>query len=90
MPKVIKPNDPEVEAALAEWAQFENRTNWHSTHKGNLTRQWDGSTLTVFMKRNRRFAWSSNYEDEVRYSANTFETVEEAIESLGWELCVGR
>lgn len=82
-------SDPQVDAALAEWAEFENRANWHKTAKGNLSRQWDGATVTIFKKRSR-YAWSSNYEDEVRYSHNTFETEAEALQSLGSELDVGR
>jgi hypothetical protein len=80
---------PQVDAALAEWAEFENLDRWNKAHNGNLVRSWEGATVTIFKKRGR-YAWSSNLNDEVSYSPSTFETEDEALQSLGAVLDIGR
>lgn len=82
MPK--QPNRDDLEAGPNAWDEFESPTKWHRSSRGNLCRQWDGLTLTVF-SRGGGFGWSYKDEDEgeLRYSKTMYECEEDAMMALG-------
>lgn len=90
MPRVGTPSrrNPAIEAALAEWDAYEDRSAWRRSSKGNLWRKWKDVTASVFY-RNRRYHWSIAGEDDVEYSQATYGDEEEAMTALGEAIGVG-
>ena len=71
----------EVERVVAEMEEFQEPDNWKISRKGNLWREWNGVTLTVFQQ-GRFFRWSIASPEGVDYSPRSYETVEETAEEL--------
>lgn len=90
MPKVdcSTRRDREVAYAIAAWADFENLTTWRRSRKGNLWREWDGLTVSIFY-RNRRYHWSIADGEETRFSKGMYADEQEAMDALGEVLGVG-
>ena len=98
MPKIGKPSDElakfraievERQAAIAELEEFMNPAAWHRTKAGNLSREWEGMTVTVFLNR-REYGWViKDEEDEKQFSKTRYEAEEDAMYGLAEALCVG-
>ena len=88
MPKIDEPSrrDLEVETALAA---FEEPTAWKRSKKGNLWRKWDDVTLTIFKRPGKCFGWCIVDGDDQQYSPDKFESEEDAMSALGYELGIG-
>jgi hypothetical protein len=84
MPKPPAPkNDPELDAALAEREAFE--VGFKRSRRGNLWRNWEGMTLTVFARDDGRFGWCIvDAEGDKRFSRKAYEDEEWAIGAL-WD-----
>lgn len=90
MPKFRQTHsDPFIEAALAACAEFESPSAWGRSTKGNLCRQWDGVTLTIFKRDDECFGWCIADGEETRYSSGKFDSEEEAMGSLGEAVGIG-
>ncbi|GEM_PF-1604024 len=90
MPKVLtrRDPDPDLEAALREWALFERPEAWRRSAKGNLTRLWNGSRVTIF-RRGASFRWCVNDpDDETQFSSRGYETQAEAVTGAGYAVGV--
>ena len=93
MPRVVRPNPDRdgwgdrLRASLAAMAEFENPTKWVRNARGNLSRVWNGTRLTVF-RSHGRFKWCVG-EDEPWFSRSSYESEEDAKGSLMSELGVG-
>ncbi len=72
----------EVEEALEVWRDFERPSMWQRSRKGNLWREWDGVTLTIY-RRGRFFKYCVADGDNKRYSARAYKTEKEAMTELG-------
>jgi hypothetical protein len=55
-------SDQEIKDALEIRSQF--MEGWNRSARGNLTREWDNKTLTIF-KRGAGYSWSISRADEV-------------------------
>lgn len=65
-------------------------TGFRRSKKGNLWRQYDGQTLSVFPRSDDTFGWCiASGDDDKQFSSRGYETEEEAIEALATELGVG-
>lgn len=79
----------ELEAALAEWAEFEDRSAWHQSKRGNPWRRWGDSIITIFRRRGK-YAWCiSGDDEEPEYSHEEYETLCDAISGVGHAIGVG-
>lgn len=86
MPKVGTPARREDDGddrvrSLAFFAGFKR------SKKGNLSRQWEGRSLTVFRRKDGTFAWCIADDDGPTYSEGTFEDEREAIRDLRSVVC---
>jgi hypothetical protein len=64
------------------WADF--RTGWKLSKKGNLWRNYEGKTLSVFKREgDAYYAWSIADNEGVRYSQGAFGTQQAALTNLG-------
>ena len=83
IPTATIPSRKEVEAALAQLAEFENLTAWRRSARGNLWRKWNDMTVTIFY-RGRRYHWSiaAGQDVEVSYSPGSYGDEEEAMSAL--------
>jgi hypothetical protein len=90
MPKIGQPprRDYKLEAALAELEAFEDLSAWRLSQKGNLCRDWNDLTVSLFYK-NHRYHWSMARDDDVEYSEETYGDLKEAMAGLGKALGVG-
>jgi hypothetical protein len=89
MPRIDQTaRDREVEIALAEIDAFENPAAWRRSAKGNMYRQWDSMTVTVFCKRGM-WGWCVADAEETRFSRNEYETEDDAKMALAEALGVG-
>lgn len=89
MPRALTKRDPLIEAALAEWARFEEPAAWRVSKRGNLWREWDGVTLTIF-RHGCRYRWSiADEEYGPRFSDQDYTTEEAAMVALGEAIGVG-
>jgi hypothetical protein len=71
----------------ADRADLSCRGTWRRTAKGNLWRPYDGLSLTIFRRADGSYSWCIATEDEgPRYSTARFETEDEAIDSLCFEV----
>lgn len=90
MPKITTTPDPVIVAVLAERAEFENPILWKRSKRGNLWRNWQGMTLTIFKRKgDGYYAWSIADVDGPRFSSCGYETEHEAIGELESALGVG-
>jgi len=59
-------------------------TGFRRSKKGNLWREYDGKTLSVFPRSDDTFGWCiASGDDNKQFSSRGYETEEEAIEALG-------
>lgn len=74
---------------LATLREFCELRWWRRSARGNLVRQFDGSTLTVF-KRRGEWWWciATGEEEETKFSPQGYETEEDALYALA-EVTVG-
>lgn len=93
MPK--PPTEYEIEndriaRILRERKQWERLTEWRQSRRGNLTRFWEGRTLTIFRCDDNRFRWSI-HDDEMgtEYSEESHSSAASAMISLSDVLCIG-
>jgi hypothetical protein len=75
-----------IEDQLAAWAEFEEPDAWRRSKKGNVWREWDEKTVTIFRHRNGGFAWCINDGDESHFSQGSYEDEEQARTALGESL----
>lgn len=88
MPKIPTKQQREVAEALVRWAEFEDPKEWTRTKRGNLTRVYDGSRVTVFKQPDESFGWCiSSNEDETTFGEG-YENSEDAMTALGEALGV--
>lgn len=73
------------EAYLRQKYQEQFVQGFRRSRKGNLWRDWDGVTCTVFARMGR-YVWCVADEAEVTYSRERFETEEEALWDLASEM----
>lgn len=73
---------PSIDAAMAVWREFELPAAWQRSRKGNLWREWQGITLSIFPQRGG-FGWCVADEDGPRYSPVAYETEQYAMSALG-------
>lgn len=84
----ILSDDDLVELALATRAEFES--GFKRSRKGNLWRNYEGLTLTIFRRRgDDYYGWSIADSDGVRFSPGGCETEEDALSALSSELAIG-
>ncbi len=88
MPKLPARRQAELDSRIAAWDDFLNPANWGRSRKGNLWREFEGATLTVFSRRDGLFGWSIADHTGPQYSPDGFETEDEALEALADELGV--
>ncbi len=72
-----------VQAVPSRWAGFENPSAWRRSNKGNVWREWDGVTITIFRRQDGRWGWCIADEDGPRYSTGGYETQADARTALG-------
>ena len=66
--------------------EFVDLRKWHRSRRGNLTREWDDSRLTIY-QRHGRFSWCINYsEEETVFSPRSFETEDDCLDHLRVEM----
>lgn len=88
MPKPPDTRDSSSEAAWAEREEFEQ--GFKRSKRGNLWRNWEGMTLTVFARDDGRFGWCIvDAEGDKRFSRGSYESEEDAVGGLAGELGVG-
>lgn len=73
----------ELDAALAEWATYEDPTAWHRSGRGNLTRTWEDSRVTVFRRGNGHHWCLSHPKDGTRFSRDSFPSEKAAQRAAG-------
>jgi hypothetical protein len=90
MPRVGEPSsrDRVIEAALAAIEEFEEPTAWRRSQRGNLWREWDEMTVTIFQRKGR-YCWCINDGEETRFSRKGYETEDDAKIALGEAIGVG-
>jgi hypothetical protein len=71
-----------LEAVVAEREQFSDPQQWQRSAKGNLWREWQGRTVTVFARRDGRWGWCISGEDGPQFSECGFRNMAAARESL--------
>jgi hypothetical protein len=82
MPRIGQPTRIQIEGAFAEFA-----SGFRRSRRGNLWREYDAWIVTVFRCQDGGFAWRiSACEDDVQFSEETYETEQEAMDSMGAEL----
>jgi hypothetical protein len=90
MPKIgQRSRDREMRLLLALQDDFEDRTKWRRSAKGNLWREWEDKVVTIFYRVPRYgnpggYSWSISDDDDVLYSDSAYETVEDAMCDL-WD-----
>jgi hypothetical protein len=72
------------EARMAAWREFE--AGFRRSQKGNLCRQFEGLTVTVFRRPDDTFGWCIADGDDVRFSPGGYEDEGSAMYALGEEL----
>lgn len=88
MPKIKTKQQREVDEALARWAEFEDPEQWTRTKRGNLTRVYDGTRVTVFKRPDEIFGWCiSSSEDETTFGEG-YDDESDAMTALGEALGV--
>ena len=89
MPKLIH-SDPEAERMKATLAARDKFVaGFRRSAKGNLWRQFEGLTVTVF-KRDDCFHWCIAGPTDKRFSEFNYEDEEEAVSSVASELEIGQ
>jgi hypothetical protein len=78
----------ETDAAMEAIEEFENPAYWRRSLKGNLWREFNGLTLSVFI-RDGRFAWSIADSDGPQYSTLRYKTEADAITAIREVLGIG-
>ncbi len=87
MPKATT-HDPEIEAVLAAHAEFAD--GFRRSRRGNLWRNFQGQTVTIFKRTGDDFyGWCIAGGDERRFSSGAYETEADAMDALASELGVG-
>jgi hypothetical protein len=82
MPRVSQSSrDREVQMALARIADFESPAAWRRSAKGNLWREWEDKTVTIFQRKGL-FHWCVADGEETRYSREEYETEDDARMAL--------
>jgi hypothetical protein len=88
MPKIESAHDREVEALLQQRAEFE--AGFRRSRKGNLWRNFEGLTATIFRRQGDDFfGWSIAGNEGVRFSNSGYESEEDALGALWSELGAG-
>lgn len=77
----------DIDARLRERDAFE--AEFRPSKSGNPWRRYEGTLLTVFPRRDGRWAWSIAGDDELAFSPEGYDTQEHALEALARELGVG-
>ncbi len=90
MPKIKTKQQREVEEALARWAEFEDPQNWSRTRRGNLTRSYDGTRVTVFKQGDESFGWCISSTEDGTTFGEGYENSEDAMTALGESLGVSQ
>ncbi len=70
-----------------EFAEFV--VGFRMSARGNLSRQYDGNTITVFKHRGK-YVWCirNSEEDETTYSTDQYDTENDAMMALADQLCL--
>ena len=90
MPRIeTEDRDAEVEAQLTAWESFIDGRQWKQSVKGNWWRQWQGLTLTVYLNKFGRWQHCVADPDGPHWSPNAYDSEDEAMESLFYELTGG-
>lgn len=88
MPRVeLTGDDAFVEAALRARDGFDN--GFRRSKRGNLWRNWEGKTLTIFKRDDGYFGWSIADNNGVRFSPGGYGSEAEAAGGL-WDRTEGR
>ena len=87
MPKIGKTKrkrrvDEAAELRMANWEEFSAASAWRRASRGNLWREWEGETITVFERPAGSFNWSVADEDGPRYSREVFDDEDDAMMAL--------
>jgi len=83
MPTLLKRTETLLDKAIAEWAEYERPEAWGRSGKGNLTREWDGSRVTIF-RRDGGFHWCLSHPiDGTRFSHGAFPSERSAQQAAG-------
>jgi hypothetical protein len=84
MPEWPKPRrDPnEIVNPDDLWEIFAEPAAWKRSKRGNLWRNYQGKTVTIFGRDDGYFAWSISDKDGTRFSRGGYEDEDEAMGAL--------
>jgi hypothetical protein len=88
VPRVPPAFDP-VKYMIAEREKFSDPADWRRSKRGNLWREWDGMTVTIFHRNGRYFWCIADGGEERRFSLGGFEIEDDAMSSVGDAMGVG-
>ena len=77
--------DRQIETALAARAEFDDPTRWRRSKRGNLWRQWENQTVTVFA-REGGWWWCVADEEQRRFSRRGYASIAWAKTALAENL----
>src|SRR5262245_39961852 len=94
MPRPIKRSEPNLTDGTFDVERFEKARrdfaeSFERSAKGNLWRTWDGMTVTVFKRKDDRWAWCITDDRTRRFSPGGYDDEHYAISALATELGVG-
>ena len=81
--------DPLVEYALEALEEFREPSAWKRSKKGNLWRNWEGKTVSIFERDgDGYYGWCIADREGQRFSRHGAETEEDAMDDLAEALDV--